>query len=81
MNLIKTLIRYAFYTLLVAVFYGCTNKVNEVETISSDFKMQNIDVKGGWQYQIITYKGHEYLCNSSNGGMIHTESCDCRNGN
>ena len=81
MKNLRIILNYVFYILLITFFYGCTNEVNEVETISSDFKMQNIDVKGGWQYQIITYKGHEYLCNSSHGGMIHTESCDCRNGN
>lgn len=73
---------YCSYILLVAVlFSSCNNVEHEPNKVTPDFEVKNIDVKGGWQYQIIVYKGHEYLCYSSNGGIIHTESCGCKNGN
>lgn len=71
--------KYFLYTLLALVFTSCYSKVHQQKQVTNDFKQQNIDVVGGWQYQIINYKGHEYICNSSRGGIIHSESCECKN--
>lgn len=71
---------YVFYLVLVAVLASCTNKTWEEEKVNENFKHQVIEVKGGWQYTIIKYEGHKYLCNS-HGGLVHVESCMCKNGN
>lgn len=34
---------------------------------------------GGWNvFCIVEVDGHQYLCNSSHGGIVHLESCPCK---
>lgn len=68
-------------TLLIILsigFIGCSNNVTEKNIVTPDFTHQLYHVKGGWQYQIIEFKDHEYIA-TGHGGIIHAESCNCKN--
>jgi len=79
MKLFKTLKSYTLYTLLLAFLVSCSNTVEEKQVINENFNHQLYNLKGGWQYTTVEFEGHTYLCNS-NGGIIHVESCKCKNG-
>lgn len=67
-----------FVIIMLSLFIvSCRNMEHKEEKVSHDFKQRSISIADGRSYQIVTYKGHEYLCNGSTGGIIHTESCEC----
>ena len=69
MNLIKTLTRYAFYTLLVAgIFTSCT-RGDELKNVN---KFE--------RYEVIEIDGCEYIQYGSAYGMLHvTHKGNCKN--
>ena len=50
------------------------------EPIETPSRIKIIDYgTNSWRYfEIIEVDGHEYLCNTSHGGIIHLESCPCK---
>jgi hypothetical protein len=55
-----------------------TAKTEEPKKPESRIKI--IDSGGAWSsYQIIEVDGHQYLSNVSRGGIVHLESCPCKN--
>tara|TARA_R110000787_G_scaffold284293_1_gene397857 strand:+ start:1510 stop:1752 length:243 start_codon:yes stop_codon:yes gene_type:complete len=73
MNLIKTLTRYALYTLLVAVLFSCKNEPKqnnkELETYVSNGKYESIE--------IVKVRNCEYVLwhNGYGSDMEHYEGC------
>lgn len=71
-----------FLLICILVLNSCdlksTESIRKSNNKEYDFERVSIVTDGGWIYQVITYKGHEYLCNTPNGGILHTESCKCK---
>lgn len=61
----------------ILALVSCSNEKGEIQEMEN-FKHQLVNIKGGWQYKIVEFENHKYLCNS-NGGIIHVESCRCKN--
>jgi hypothetical protein len=57
---------------------SCQNKKGEEITIDNSFKYQVYIVEGSIRFAKIEVDNHEYL-SSSKGGMVHMESCKCKN--
>ena len=74
----KKIIKYFLCTLLLTVLVSCENSIDEKQVVNDNFKHQLYNVKGGWQYTTVEFEEHIYLC-SSDGGIIHVESCKCKN--
>ncbi len=66
---------------ILSILLSCKSDASEIRKSRNreyDFERVSIVTEGGWVYQVIKYKGHEYLCNTPNGGILHTESCKCK---
>jgi len=80
MNTIKTLTRYAFYTLLVAVLFSCKNepKQNSKELEKNSKELETYLSKGKYEsIEIVKVRNCEYVLwhNGYGSDMEHYEGC------
>lgn len=54
------------------------NKVQAMEDGNTGREVILLDQKGNFMGYKMTYDGHDYLKASTSGGMVHSESCQCK---
>lgn len=54
-------------------------RVQAMEEGNAGREVMLTDQKGSFMGYKMTYEGHDYLKASSQGGIVHSESCPCKN--
>lgn len=50
----------------------------KTEKVKPESRIHVIDGSNWSYYNIIEVDGHQYLCNTVKGGIVHLESCPCK---
>lgn len=75
MNTIKTLTRYALYTLLVAFAVGCTTAEDKTETTPKRIILKEATNVDGYFMYIVEIEGQEFFVNGR-GGIQPLSNCN-----
>ena len=75
MNKLKTITRYAFYTLLVVFEIGCTTAEDKTETTPKRIILKEATNINGYMMYIVEVEGKEYLVNGR-GGIQPLSNCN-----